>query len=419
MSRRAGLGAEHLVVGAGVAAALHIGKLPPAIAALQAALGLTLVEAGFLLSTVQVAGMAAGIAFGALADRLGARRALVAGLVLLAAASAAGAAASTPGALLALRAVEGFGFLLAVLPAPGLVRRLAPPERVQAVLGLWGAYMPLATALALLLGPWAVDALGWRGWWALLAALTGAAALALLRVVPADAAPTTAAGSAPAPTLSQRLAQTLTAGPPWLVAAAFGCYSSQWLAVIGFLPTVVAETGWPPAAVGALAALVAAANIAGNVGAGRLLQRGVAPPRLLAAGFAAMGLAALAAFSGDPGLPPAARYAALLAFSGCGGLVPTTLFSLAARAAPGPQALATTVGWMQQGSALGQFSGPPVVAWIAERAGGWQWTGAATASAALAGLALSAAIARWLRRGAGPDPGPGAAPGAVRSSSRP
>ena len=33
------------------------------------------------------------------------------------------------------------GFLLVVLPAPGLVRQLAPPDRAPAAMGLWGAYM--------------------------------------------------------------------------------------------------------------------------------------------------------------------------------------------------------------------------------------------------------------------------------------
>ena len=63
-----------LVIAAGVAAALHVGKLPPAIGALREALGLTLVEAGFLLSLVQLAGAALGLAFGALADGLGTAR---------------------------------------------------------------------------------------------------------------------------------------------------------------------------------------------------------------------------------------------------------------------------------------------------------------------------------------------------------
>ena len=71
-----------IVVLAGVCAALHVGKLPPAITALQAALGLSLLQAGFLLSTMQVAGMSAGVAFGALADALGFKRSMLLGLSL-------------------------------------------------------------------------------------------------------------------------------------------------------------------------------------------------------------------------------------------------------------------------------------------------------------------------------------------------
>ena len=99
------LRAPVVVVLAGVCAALHVGKLPPAITALQAALGLSLLQAGFLLSTVQVAGMSAGVAFGALADALGFRRSMLLGLGLLALASAAGGVAQdVPFAAAAARA---------------------------------------------------------------------------------------------------------------------------------------------------------------------------------------------------------------------------------------------------------------------------------------------------------------------------
>ncbi len=143
---RGSLDPAWVVILAGVSVALHVAKLPPAIAALQQGLGLSLLQAGFLLSTVQVAGMAAGVAFGALADALGARRSMLLGLGLLALASAAGGVAQGVTMLLLLRAVEGFGFLLVVLPVPGLMRRLVVPERLSRMLGLWGAYMPFGTA---------------------------------------------------------------------------------------------------------------------------------------------------------------------------------------------------------------------------------------------------------------------------------
>jgi len=392
-----------VVIAAGVCAALHIGKLPPAITTLGETLGLTLVQAGFLLSLVQAAGMTLGLVFGAVADGLGLRRSMIVGLCVLGAASLLGGSATGVPALLLLRVLEGFGFLLVVLPAPGLVRQLLPPGRVPVMLGVWGAYMPFATALALLFGPLFIQTLGWRAWWWGLGGLTLVAAMALARAVPAAApAPTPGpvAGSTPSgPGWAARLGRTLGAPGPWLVAASFAMYSGQWLAVIGFLPAIYTQAGISGATTAALTALAAAANIAGNVGSGRLLQRGVPAPRLLALGFATMAVASLAAFAGgaDAGLPGWLRYAAVLAFSGVGGLIPATLFALALRLAPAPDAVSTTVGWVQQWSALGQFAGPPAVAWLAGQAGGWQWTGVATATCSGAGLLLTLAIARLLR----------------------
>ena len=412
---------------AGVCAALHVGKLPPAIPVLQAALSISLVQAAFLLSAVQGAGLLAGVAFGALADGLTPRRSMLLGLAVLTAASGAGGFAQGVALLMALRVAEGFGFLLVVLAAPALIRRLVPPQRLDRVIGVWSAYMPLATALALFVGPWVLAAAGWRAWWWVLAGLTAAMALWLARAVPAwralqatpggaaagagGATGATGAGAArptpPALPLATRLARTLTAPGPWLLAGMFAVYAGQWLAVIGFLPTIYAQAGTGLAGAGLMAAAAAAANIAGNVGAGRLLQGGVPPGRLLATGFVAMALCAGLAFAALPAaeggppqplLPAALRFVAVLAFSGIGGLVPATLFALAVRLAPGEGTLSTTVGWLQQWSAIGQFAGPPLVAWAAARAGGWHHTWLATGACSLAGLALVALLGRRLAR---------------------
>ncbi len=388
-----------LVILAGVCAALHVGKLAPAITALQAALGLSLVQAGFLLSLVQLAGMSTGLVFGMLADGIGAKRSMVLGLSVLGLVSAVGALAQSAQALMLLRACEGFGFLLVVLPAPGLLRQLVPPQRLNKVLGLWGTYFPLATALALLLGPLCIQALGWRAWWWLLAALALAMALWLARALPAPAVkPLAAADNRAHAPWRGRLQHTLAAPGPWLVSLCFAVYAGQWLAVVGFLPTIYTQAGLSGAATGVLTALAAAVNMLGNVAAGRLLHRGVAATTLLSAGYATMALTAAAAFAevGGAGLNAPLRFAAVLVFSAVGGVIPGTLFSLAVRLAPGEATVATTVGLMQQCSAAGQFFGPPAVAWVASQAGGWQWTWLATGACCAAGLGLAAALRRRL-----------------------
>ncbi|NCT96808.1 MAG: MFS transporter [Comamonadaceae bacterium] len=382
--------AAALVVAVGVTCALHIGKLPVAIPALQTGLGVSLVQAGFLLSLVQLAGMALGLFVGLAADRIGPRRIMLVGLVALALGSAWGATAGSPADLLASRALEGLGFLLAVLPAPGLIRRhVAEPRLLAKALGWWGAYMPLGTALALLFGAPVIEWLGWRAVWLGLTACSLLALVALWRGLPSDAA--LAGQGAP---LGPRLRRTLGAPGPWLVAVAFFLYSGQWLAVVGFLPTILAQAGVSGLLAGLLSAAAAAVNMGGNIGAGRWIARGGRPRVVMGFAYIAMGLGALLAF-GLRGAP-VVQYLAVLAFSGLGGLIPGTLFGLAVRLAPGEDTISTTVGWMQQLSALGQFVGPPFVAWVATQVGGWQLTWVVTGAASLLGLWVAHRIQRTL-----------------------
>lgn len=385
-----------IVVLSGVVIAMHVGKMPPAIPVLQQALGVTLVQAGFLLSAVQLAGMCLGVLAGMSADRLGLRRSLLTGQAILATASLCGMVVSSPSGLLLLRALEGLGFLLAALPAPSLIRQLVRPSQLPLYLGLWSTYMGTGIALALLAGPLAMQALGWQGWWGLLGLLSAAMALCIVWVIPSDQArASTAAASAPPAAADPPaawwapLALTLRHRGPWQVALLFALYSSQWLAVIGFLPAIYAQAGLGASQAGALTALASWINVVGNIAAGRLLQQGWCARYLLWIGYSSMGLGAVLVFGPWTQELPMLRYLAVLGFSAVGGLIPGVLFSLAVRVAPSERTVSSTVGWMQQCSSAGQFFGPPLIAWIAGNVGGWHWTWALTGSAACLGLWLA------------------------------
>ncbi len=409
-----------VVILAGISAALHVAKLFPALPVLRDLLQISLVDAGFLLSAVQVAGMALGLAIGLLADGIGLKRCMLVGLLLLCAAAALGGFATSATALLALRAIEGAGFLLVVTPAPALIRRSVPPQHLGVILGVWSSYIPFATALALLGGPMLMVLGGWPLLWWSLSALSLVMAVCLWRWVPEGGAVAQSPKVGPRIEAGwgagwgailgagwrvgsgawwDRLRQTLGARGPWLVALCFGVYSGQWVAVIGFLPTIYTQAGYSGVVTAWLTALAAAVNILGNLASGWLLGRGVRPERLLYVGFCAMGLGALMAFAeflafNQTGLPPGLRYLGVLLFSMVGGVIPGTLFAMAVRLAPGPDTVSTTVGWMQQWSASGQFAGPPVVAGVAAAMGGWGWTWTVTGGCALAGLLLAGQLGR-------------------------
>jgi predicted MFS family arabinose efflux permease len=171
------------------------------------------------------------------------------------------------------------------------------------------------------------------------------------------------------------------------VALCFSVYSSQWLAVVGFMPTISHQMGWSAEFAGAATAFVALVNVTGNVGSGHLLQRGWAAKRLLWLGFTCMASGAILAFL--DGAPVGLRFAGVLVFSACGGLIPGTLFSMAVQLAPSEDTVSSTVGWVQQLSAVGQFVGPPLVAWVAAASGGWHYTGWVCAACSLVGMALA------------------------------
>jgi len=284
-----------------------------------------------------------------------------------------------------------------VLPVPSLIRQLVPPSRLALHLGLWGTYMATGTSLVLAGGPLLMSAIGWQGLWGALAVVSAAVAAWLFLRVPSDRA-RRAAASAGAParaapaTRAQavaRLRATLGSPGPWRVAISFSMYSSQWLAVIGFLPSIYAQAGLSGQVAGLLTAFACLVNVTGNLAAGRLLHRGVCARHLLYAGFVAMAVTAFVAFSPVTAEAPVARYLAVVLFSALGGLIPATLFALAVHVAPSEHTVSTTVGWMQQCSSAGQFLGPPLVAWVAGAAGGWQWTWVITGLASVVGLVLS------------------------------
>jgi len=392
------------VTTAGISAALHLGKLAPAIPALRDALGIGLVEAGFLLSLVQVAGMTLGLAAGLMADTLGLRRSMLSGLALVTLAGVAGGWVQ-PGShalplMLVLRALEGVGFLLAVMPGPGLIRALSPVQAEKAAMGMWGAYMPVGVAAALLCGPPFIALSGWHGWWWLISAASACAAIWVWAVVPSDQQRALSLRTSAPPPWRSRLSLTWRAPGPRTLGLAFAVYSAQWMAVIGFLPAIYADAGIAATWTGVLSSVAAATNIVGNLAGGRLLQAGVAPGRLLRWGYAVMLLASMAAFAqwghgaDARSLPAALRYACVCLFSLGGGMVPATLFMLAVRLAPSSATVSTTVGFMQQASSLGQFFAPPAVAWLAIRAGGWQWTWVATLACSAVGILAARRLAR-------------------------
>lgn len=389
------------VLAAAIVVSLNVGKLPPALPALRSEFGLDLVAASLLISGFQIAGMLLGLFGGMLADRFGPRRVMRIGLVVTAAGSAAGALAHDATQMLASRAIESLGFILTVLPGPALVARMVAGERLRRSMGAWSTYLPAGMATALALSPPIHDALGWRAVWWGIALASLAMAVVLGRAVAPDP------GGRPAHGALALIRDTLRAPRVWVLSAAFGCYAAQWIGVFSFLPTLYTEAGIALSAAGLLTAGGVAVNLVGNLASGALLQRGLPRAGLVVAGSAAMMVGAWLCFASPA--PFGVRYAGVLLFSAAGGLIPGTLFASTAAYAPHPRAVGTATGLMQQGSTLGQFVAPPLIAAAVSASGGWPnavWaTGALALGCAGAAVAMAAFDRADARRGTRPGIG--------------
>ncbi|MEK8052080.1 MFS transporter [Ideonella sp. DXS22W] len=388
---------------AGVAIAMNVGKVPLAIGALRAELGLSLVQAGWVSSTLVTLAVCGALATGLAAGRLGALRLLLAGLLLgalaslaitlMPAAQLAAAGGSGFAWLIAARLAEGAGFLAVAATAPTLISAAAAPADRRFALGVWATYLPAGAGLAMALSPLLLQAAGWRGLWWLASAglLTAAAATWLQRAHYAGAAPS---GHALAwgPTLAV-LRQPL----PWVYGLAFGAWALQHFALIIWMPSFLREQrGLGAVAVALLTCTMLLACVPGNLIGGMLVQHGLSRGRLIAWTHVATGLFGLGCFSDS--LPDGVRFACSVALSFTGGLIPAAALTASAALARTPSQISAVQGAVMQCSQLGQFFGTPLIAAVVAATGHWSSARWVTASAAALGVLLGAWALRAERR---------------------
>jgi EmrB/QacA subfamily drug resistance transporter len=98
----------------------------------------------------------------ALGDRFGRRRMFAIGLATFTAASAAAALASSTNALIAARAVQGFGAAIVLPLTLTLLSEAVPHERRGVALGIWGGVSGLGVAIGPLVGGAVVSGISWH-----------------------------------------------------------------------------------------------------------------------------------------------------------------------------------------------------------------------------------------------------------------
>ncbi|WP_367108905.1 CynX/NimT family MFS transporter [uncultured Psychrobacter sp.] len=378
--------AVSMVVTAGIIAALQVGKVIVAVPLLRADLGLSLSAAGWVLSIFSVLGVLGGIPTGAAVSRFGDRRILLLGLVAIVIGSLAGGFASAYSMLLVTRVVEGLGFLLIIIAAPDLLRRIVAPHEQDRAFAIFSCFMPAGMALALLIGPVFT---GWRSLWFANAVLAALMIIAVMRYVSQGVIMQDKWSWSG---LTRDTMQTLKADGPLLLAATFALYTLLFFALFSFLPVLLEERmGVSAALASVLTAAAIGANIIGNLAAGVLRERGVAQWKIISVASIVMGVMGLGIFL--PILPNLAVFAACVIFSAFGGLIPAIIMGGIPTLTLSDKLAPVSFGLVMQGNNLGQLIGPVAIGGVVG-AMGWNAVAVFIAGGGVVVVLLALALRR-------------------------
>lgn len=389
-----------VVLACGVVAAMHVWKLPGAMDFIRDDLGMSLVAAGALLGVVQVASMLLGLISSIFCERVGLRNSLLIGIGLLATGSLMGAAAAETWQLMGTRAIEGIGFLLVTVVAPPLIRRNTDLARVNQAMGWWSAFQGIAVFIAVLASTLLLEGgqwVSWHIWWVIMGVLSAVMIPLAVAKIPSDGGTSVNVKEA-----AKRISRTVVSLMPWVCAVIFACYTLQWGAIIGFLPTIFGDAGVQGIWVGVATAIVGVVNGVGNVIGGRLLQHGVSPRVLVSTGMITMIVTTVLIFAPDWTRVTGGLWiqlAAAAVFSAVAALIPSSMTRVGVDAAPASGSPAAVIGLMNQVYNGANFIGPIILTSIATAVGGWNLSWAMTVTAASFGLILGLVFLRspWLK----------------------
>ncbi|MGE0564058.1 MAG: MFS transporter [Pseudolabrys sp.] len=384
-------GAVTALIAAGVIVALQIGKAVIAVPVVQKDLALSLTVAASIIGTYGLIGALAGVPIGIAMSLFSGKRALIAGLLACGLGSLGGALATSGGVLLATRALEGCGFLIAVIAIPRLLRIVTSQRDAGPVLAVWGAYMPVGSLIMILAGPLLLQS-GWQTMWI----VNGAIVLgytALIWTIDFREPPP---GARDIGAILGNVRAVLAAPGPLLLSLAFGIYTFQYGAMVGLLPVLLVQRmDLSIAAAGVISAIAVAGNATGNVFAGALARLGIPFWAVAMTSFTFVGFAGYGVFSG---VLPVAGIAALAALSlGMAGLIPASAFAAAPSFARDTAVLAIVLGLINQASNIGNLLGPAAIASVIERFG-WNYTPMLFAGVGVAGVTTALMLRRVARR---------------------
>ena len=141
---------------------LDVVVVSTALPSLRDHLGASLSDLEWTINAYNLAFASLMLTGAALGDRFGRRRLYVTGLAVFTAASIACATASSAGALIAARTVQGAGAAIVLPVSLTLISEAFPAEKRGTAIGIWGGITGLGVATAPLLGGAIIQGIDWQ-----------------------------------------------------------------------------------------------------------------------------------------------------------------------------------------------------------------------------------------------------------------
>lgn len=380
--------------GAGIVAATHIGKLPPALPEIRLALDAGLVTGGWIASMISCTGFALGLVAGSLADRLGQRQVLIFGLLAMTAGSLLGAFAQSGEVMLLSRFIEGVGYTSVTITGAGMITHVTAAGDRKWALGIWSSYVPVGFSVMLIAGALVLESWGWRTLWLISSGITVVWAGIVWK---ATLGWQRQSGNVAMTSMLNNVTRCLASPGALLAAGCFALYASQHISMMAWLPSYMREVYGSSALVAAVVpAVVLMFNAIGNWFSAWAMGRGVSIWSLLAVGAIGMGLSQIGIFSAF--LPDTARLGFAVLFGIFGGMVPAAALGSVAIYTPSPSQIGTMNGLMVMGTSTGMLFGPPAVAAMRAVLGNWNDVVWLMVSLATVGVILAVLSRRLERR---------------------
>ncbi|SEO99894.1 MFS transporter [Aquisalimonas asiatica] len=358
--------------------------LPP----MRADLGLTYQQAGTLGTITALGYLLFVLAGGAAAARWGPRRAVVFGLITVGIGFAGLSVATAYPALLALKALLGFGTAFSFAPMVSLLAAWYPEKR-GFVIGCMSAGIGVGTLLIGFMVQWLQTLFGdaaWRVSWGLFAAAAAAVAALVIVVVRDPPSTRVAAGERP-PSAEKWL---IYRHPRMLiVGSVYGLIGLTYIVQAVFMVSFVVESGHPERTAGQLLAMMGLLSVASGPAWGTLSDRWGRGNALLTAMLLVTVATMLPLI--DQSLP---MFFAHYLIMGCAVNGTFALIQASSTDQVAPRYIPIAFSFATLVFAAGQFVGPAIAGWLIETTGDFRSAFLFTT----AGLILGCILTAWIRR---------------------